>query len=171
MARMYAPAARVVAATERREIATYRCFASAQRSVACLSAHGFPVEETAIVAEDLQPFERVAGNRGVGRALRDGAGPGAFTGAFFGLAVGLFDRSDPLTSGMAMAVYGLLFGTLVGALFGLFNHAATGGGRAPAAAGGFRAGRYTVVVDDADADRAAALLAELATGPRERRRD
>lgn len=170
MAQACSPHQRVVAAAERREIATYRGYAEARRAVDFLSDRGFPVGWTAIVAEDLQPVEQVAGKSDGGRALREGAGTGAFTGAFFGFAVGLFDPLAPLNSGLTLVPYGLLFGAAVGALFGLFASVAIGGRRDVTPASGFRAGRYTIVVDDVIADDAAQLLAGPARVPRRLRR-
>lgn len=67
-------------------------------------------------------------------------------------------------SGLLLALNGLVFGALVGALFGLLVHAARRGRRDFASVSFMQPSRYDVVADDAVADEAVRLLAELPSG-------
>jgi hypothetical protein len=59
-----------------------------------------------------------------------------------------------------LAIYGLLWGAVVGALLGLVLHALSGGRRDFASVGGVRATRYELMVDDEVADEAARILSQ-----------
>ena len=58
-------------------------------------------------------------------------------------------------------MYGLVLGALVGALFGLLVHAAQRGRRDFASVSFMQPSRYDVVADEAVADEAVQMLAEL----------
>jgi hypothetical protein len=67
---------------------------------------------------------------------------------------------DLLVSGLLLAFYGLLFGALIGAAFGLVSHALSGGRRDFSSVGAMRAESYDVVADDEVAESAARRLSE-----------
>lgn len=143
----------------RREVvATYGTYAEAQSAVDRLADEGFAVERVSIVAEGLRFEEQVTGRKGYGRAALEGFGAGAFPGALIGFVFGLFSLIDPLVSGLVLAFYGLVFGGLLGAVFGLISHAFSGGRRDFSSVGSVRAERYEVVVDEEVADDAARRL-------------
>jgi hypothetical protein len=145
----------------RRTVATYSTYAEAQRAVDYLSDQKFPVEHVAIVAEGLRIVEQVTGRLTYGRAALNGALTGAVIGGFFGFFFGLFSFIAPLISALALALYGMLYGAAVGALLNMLFHALSGGERDFSSVGGVLAERYDVVVDEAYADEAARLVAQL----------
>ncbi|MGY6024881.1 general stress protein [Streptomyces spinosirectus] len=104
------------------------------------------------------------GRMAPGRAVRRGAASGALPGALTGWTFGLLDRPDPVGSALLLALYGLVFGALVGALSGLLMHTARRGRRDFASVSSMRPGRYDVVADDAVADEAVRLPAALPSG-------
>jgi len=148
----------------RRAIASYPTYQEAERAVDHLSDQGFPVERVAIVGQDVRLVEQVTGRMGPGGAALRGAANGALPGALIGWIFGLLNWLDPVVSGLLLALYGLVFGALVGALFGLLVHAAQGGRRDFASVSFMQPSRYDVVADDAVADEAVRLLAELPSG-------
>jgi hypothetical protein len=97
-----------------------------------------------------------------GRAALTGAVNGAVIGFLIGWLFGVFNWFDPVVSAFWLAIDGLWFGALVGALLGLLLHALSGGRRDFSAVGGMRANRYEVVVEESVADEAARLLGALA---------
>jgi hypothetical protein len=147
----------------RRRVGSYASYAEAQRAVDLLSDRGFPVERLAIVGSDLQLVEQVTGRLDLGRAALAGASSGAFTGGVFGLIFSLFLTDDAGVGVLAVVLYGIVIGALLGAAFGMAGHAMTGGQRDFSSVSGVQAARYDVVADDAVADDAVRLLAE-ATG-------
>jgi hypothetical protein len=138
-----------------RSVASYATYDEAQRAVDKLSDDGFPVENATIVGTDLRLVEQVTGRLTTGRAALAGAGSGAWFGLFLGVLVGLF-TTGPAWLGLLLG--GLVIGAVWGAVFGFFTHWATGGRRDFSSERGIVAGRYDVMVTDAHADRARALL-------------
>lgn len=108
--------------------------------------------------------EQVTGRMGRDGAALQGAARGALPGALIGWIFGLLNWLDPVVSGLLLALNGLVFGALVGALFGLLVHAARRGRRDFASVSFMQPSRYDVVADDAVADEAVRLLAELPSG-------
>ncbi len=149
-------------ARPRQAIATFSSYAEAERAVDYLSDHGFPVERTAIVGRDLEYVEQVTGRMTYARAALNGALSGAMIGFLIGWLFGVFNWFNPVVSSFWLAIDGLWFGALVGALMGLVVHALSGGRRDVSAVGSMRANRYEVVVEESVADEAARLLDELA---------
>jgi hypothetical protein len=144
-----------------RTVASYSSYAEAERAVDFLSDRKFPVERTAIVGRDLEYVERVTGRMGYGGAALRGALTGAIVGFLVGWLFGLFDWFDPIVSAFWLALDGLWFGALVGALFGLLSHALLRGRRDFASVAAMRANRYDLLVDDEVADEGARLLTEI----------
>lgn len=142
----------------RRTVASYRTYAEAERAIDHLADRAFPIHRTAIVGEGINLVEQITGRLGYGRAALNGAVSAAVAGAFFGFVFGLFNWITPILSGLTLALYGLLYGGLIGAVFGLVVHAMSGGRRDFTSASGFRADRYSVMVDQEVADEAARIL-------------
>jgi hypothetical protein len=145
----------------RRVVATFSSYEEAERAVDYLSDHGFPVERSTIVGRDLEYVEQVTGRMTYGRAALGGALSGAVIGFLIGWLFGVVNWFDPVVSSFWLAIDGLWFGALVGALMGLVTHALSGGRRDFSAIGGMRANRYEVAVEESVADEAARLLGEL----------
>ena len=145
----------------RRTVASYSSYAEAEHAVDFLSDRKFPVERTAIVGRDLEYIEQVTGRMSYGGAALRGAVTGALVGFLVGWLFGLFDWFDPIVSAFWLALDGLWFGAIVGALFGLLTHAMLRGRRDFASIGAMRANRYDLVVDDEVADEAARLLTDI----------
>src|SRR4051812_10594521 len=147
--------------TPRRAVATFSSYRDAERAVDFLADRRFPVEHTAIVARDLEYVEQVTGRMTYGRAALSGALSGAMIGLLIGWLFGLFNWFDPVVSAFWLALDGLWFGALVGALMGLITHALTGGRRDFAAVGAMQARHYDVLVDEPFAEAAERVLGEM----------
>lgn len=139
--------------------ASYNVYEHAERAVDRLSDEGFAVERVSIVANDLCFVEQVTGRVSYGRAALQGAASGAVAGTLFGFVFGVLRLVDPLVSGLTLALFGLVFGAVVGAVIVLIGHAASGRDRDFSSAGGMRADRYDVMVDEPVAEDAARVLA------------
>lgn len=140
-------------------VASYADYAGAQRAVDFLSDEKFPVEHTAIIGSDLRMIELVFGRLNYGRAALAGAGSGAWFGLLVGLFLGLFTPGG--ANVVALLLWGLLFGIVAGAIFGLVGHALSGGRRDFISRQQLSAGRYDVVVDSAFANQARTVLEQL----------
>jgi hypothetical protein len=132
-------------------------YAEAQELVDRLSDAGFPVERVRIVGTGLRSVEQVTGRLTKGRA----AAGGAFTGAWFGLLIGLLFAIFVIGPfGLGVLLSSVIFGSLWGALFGFVAHWATRGRRDFSSVRGLEAERYAVQVDagyEADAARVAGI--------------
>lgn len=113
----------------RRVIASYNSYAEAEAAVDHLADRRFPVERIAIVGRDVNLVEQVTGRLTYLTAAAEGAAAGALPGALIGWIFGLLDWVDPLTSGLLLAIYGLLFGAIVGGLLSLAMYAMQRGRR------------------------------------------
>ncbi len=143
----------------RHSLGSFPQYEHAQAAVDHLSDTGFPVEKVAIVGADLRLVEQVTGRLTRGRAAAAGAASTAWLGFLFGFFVGLF--ADSSTAVFGLALYGLVFGALAGAVLGFAAHAATGGRRDFSSMTGIAATRYEVLVDPAAAGEAERLLAQM----------
>ena len=106
------------AITRQPEIAEYATYLEAQATVDRLSDGHFPVERLTIVAKGLRVVERITGRRGYKEAMFSGMATGAFLGAVIGFFFGIFDWFAPITSGIVLALNGLIFGALAGLVVG-----------------------------------------------------
>ncbi|MET8808927.1 hypothetical protein [Streptomyces sp. NPDC004546] len=70
---------------------------------------------------------------------------------------------DPVLSALLLALYGLIFGVIGGALFGMLLQALQGGHWDFASLRSMQPSRYEVVVDEAVADEAVRLIGGLQT--------
>jgi hypothetical protein len=144
---------------QRRTLAVFDDYESAQRAVDHLADRDFPVERTSIVGRDLRYVEHITGRATIGTAALLGALHGATLGALFALSFGLiFTFSSPDPALPLLVIYGTLAGAALGAAFGAMAHAARGGERDFASARALTADRYELLVDADVADRAAELL-------------
>ena len=143
---------------ERREVASYDNYAEAQRAVDALSDNKFPVEHTAIVGEGLKFVEEVTGRLNWARALSNGAGSGALSGVIIGFFFSFFTVGP---DALALALYGLFVGALVGAVLSAVGYALSGGKRDFTSVNQMKAETYKVMVDVELASEAAAIIAKL----------
>jgi hypothetical protein len=153
-----------VATQRRTAVAVYPTYREAERAVDYLSDNGFPVERTAIVGRDLRFVEQVTGRLTSGRAAFRGAVTGAIVGFLVGWLFGVFDWFNPVVSSAWLAIDGLWFGAIVGALAGLLAYALTDGRRDFTSVGAMQADRYEVLVDGDLAEEARRLITELDGG-------
>lgn len=149
---------------QRRTIASYESYSEAERAVDYLSDKGFPVERVAIIGSDVKLVEQVVGRLNYGGAALRGAGSGALTGLLIGWLFAVFNWFTPLLAAFTLVIYGLVFGAVIGALFGLAMHALQRGRRDFASVRAMMPTRYEVVADDEVADKARNLLATMKAG-------
>jgi hypothetical protein len=145
----------------RRTVGSYATYAEAQRAVDRLSDREFPVERLAIIGSDLRIVEQVTGRLDYWRSALAGASSGAFTGGLFGLIFSLFLTDDAGVGVAGVVLYGILIGAGLGAVFGVFGYAMTGGQRDFSSVSGMQAARYDVVADEEVAEEARRLLTEV----------
>jgi hypothetical protein len=143
-------------------VGSYDKYEEAQRAVDYLAENDFPVREVTIVGVDLMLVERVTGRLSWGRVLSTGAASGAWFGLFVGLLLSFFDtRSGP--------IYPILVGLAAGVLFGLIfaaaGFASTRGRRDFQSASQLVAGRYDVLCQPRNAEKARDLIAKLSMRP------
>lgn len=141
-------------------VASYSTYVDAEKAVNALAESGFPVEGVTIVAGDLRFVEQVTGRRSYGAAAIEAAPIGAITAALVGFLLGIFSQIAPLSTGLALAFWGLLLGAIVGALVGVLGHALAGRRRDFSSRATLDAGRYDVM---APADVAGEARGRLAT--------
>jgi heat induced stress protein YflT len=148
-------------AARRTAVALYSNYRDAERAVDYLSDNDFPVERTSIVGRDLKYVEQVTGRMTNGRAAVNGAVAGALVGFLVGWLFGVFDWFNPVVAAGWLALDGLWFGAIVGAVAGLIAHMLTGGRRDFAGVRTMTADRYEVLVDADLAEEATRLLAQM----------
>jgi hypothetical protein len=146
----------------RRAVATFRSYEDAERAVDRLADQGFPVDRVAIVGRDLRLVEQVTGRMTYGRAALGGALSGAVIGFLIGWLFGVFNWFDPVVGSLWLALDGLWFGAVLGALIAILLHALSGGRRDFASMPRLSADHFDVVVDDEVADAAQRLVAASA---------
>ena len=137
-------------------IGSYPTYAEAQRAVDYLSDQQFPVQQVTIVGVDLMQVERVTGRLTWPKVLGGGVITGAWLGIFIGLVLGLITQN-----------YGgaLLTGVIAGVFFGMITsavpYAMARGTRDFSSTMQLVAGRYDVLCDPQNAEKARDLLARL----------
>jgi hypothetical protein len=144
-------------------VGSYATYAEAQRAVDHLADSEFPVGDVTIVGVDLMLVERVIGRLTWGRVLLSGAASGAWFGLFVGLLLGLFSTGQ---NAFGPILVGLVSGVLFGAVFAAVGYGATRGRRDFTSSSQMVAGRYDVLCQPRNAEKARELLAKLAMGPR-----
>lgn len=143
-------------------IGSYATYAEAQRAVDHLADNEFPVQDVTIVGVDLMLVERVLRRLTWGRVLAGGAASGAWLGLFVGVLLSLF--SEPGASYLGPILVGLITGIVFGMVFAAVGYAASRGRRDFASANQLVAGRYDVLCQPRNAEKARDLLAKLSLG-------
>jgi hypothetical protein len=143
-------------------VGSYATYAEAQRAVDHLADSEFPVGDVTIVGVDLMLVERVIGRLTWGRVLLSGAASGAWFGLFVGLLLGLFSTGQ---NAFGPILVGLISGVLFGAVFAAVGYGATRGRRDFTSSSQMVAGRYDVLCQPRNAEKARELLAKLAMRP------
>jgi hypothetical protein len=137
-------------------ISSYPTYAEAQKAVDYLSDNEFPVEQVTIVGVDLMQVERVTGRLSWPKVLGGGVLTGAWLGIFIGLVLGFFSPS-PWSSLLTGLVAGIFFGLITSAI----PYAMARGTRDFSSTMQLVAGRYDVLCDPKNAERARDMLARL----------
>jgi hypothetical protein len=140
-------------------VASYETHGQAARAVDHLADHRFPVERTAIVGRGLTSVESIGRMSWRDSTLRT-VGAWATAGALLGWILGLLDWASPLRAAFSLALWGLLFGGVLGLAGGLLVRAFAGDGH-PARVTHtqtYRADSYDLLVDSEVAERARSML-------------
>jgi len=144
-------------------IGSYSTYQEAHRAVEYLAGNEFPVREVTIVGVDLMLVERVIGRLSWPKVLGTGALSGAWFGLFVGLLLGMF---SPGAVSFWPILVGLAAGVVFGLVFAAVGYATTrSGGREIASASQLVAGRYDVLAQPRNAEKARDLLGKLAMRP------
>lgn len=125
-------------------VSTYDSYQNAQLAVDALARANFPVNQVAIVGNDIKSVERVTGKLTYGRV----ALMGALTGAYFGLFLSLI----LLLTGPEGGLGGIFFAAIVigagfGMLFGVLSYAMNRNRRDFSSVMQLVAGRYDLITD------------------------
>jgi hypothetical protein len=142
-------------------VGSYATYEEAQRAVDHLADADFPVRDVTIVGVDLMLVERVIGRLTWGRVVGSGAASGAWFGLFVGLLLSLFTAGG--TSFVPILV-GLASGVVFGIVTAAVGYGASRGRRDFTSASQLVAGRYDVLCQPRNAEKARELLAKLAMG-------
>lgn len=142
-------------------VGSYATYAEAQRAVDFLADENFPVRDVTIVGVDLMLVERVIGRLTWGRVLMSGGASGAWLGLFVGLVLALV---SPGASSVAAILVPLAIGVLFGMVFAAVGYGASRGRRDFTSASQMVAGRYDVLCQPRNAERAREMLGKLAMG-------
>ncbi len=137
-------------------IGSYPTYAEAQKAVDYLSDQEFPVQQVTIVGVDLMQVERVTGRLTWPKVLGGGVITGAWLGIFIGLVLGFFSPNP-----WASLITGLIAGVIFGLITSAIPYAMARGTRDFSSTMQLVAGRYDVLCDPQDAEKARDLLARL----------
>jgi hypothetical protein len=137
-------------------IGSYPTYAEAQKAVDYLSDQQFPVQQVTIVGVDLMQVERVTGRLTWPKVLGGGVLTGAWLGIFIGLVLGFFSPNpwNALATGL---IAGIFFGLITSAI----PYAMARGTRDFSSTMQLVAGRYDVLCDPQNAEKARDLLGRL----------
>ena len=133
-------------------VGSYPTYAEAQRAVDYLS-----VQQVTIVGVDLMQVERVTGRLTWGKVLGGGVLSGAWLGLFIGLVLGFFSPNP-----WGALITGLVAGVFFGLITSAVPYAMARGTRDFSSTMQLVAGRYDVLCDPQNAEKARDLLARLA---------
>jgi hypothetical protein len=142
-------------------VGSYATYEEAQRAVDHLADQDFPVRDVTIVGVDLMLVERIVGRLTWGRVMLSGAATGAWFGLFVGLLLALF---SPEAGPFGPILVGLASGVVFGVVFAAVGYGASRGRRDFTSASQMVAGRYDVLCQPRNAEKARELLAKLAMG-------
>ena len=137
-------------------IGAYPTYAEAQAAVDYLSDQQFPVQQVTIVGVDLMQVERVTGRLSWPKVLGGGVLTGAWLGIFVGLVLGLLGGNQ-----MGALLTGLIAGIIFGLITSAIPYAMAKGTRDFSSTMQLVAGRYDVLCDPQNAERARDMLARL----------
>lgn len=143
-------------------VASYAKYEEAQRAVDHLADNDFPVADVTIVGVDLMLVERVIGRLTWGRVLVAGAGSGAWIGLFVGILLSLFTAQTG--AGLGAILTGLGIGIVFGVVSAAITYGASRGRRDFTSASQLVAGRYDVLCQPRNAEKAREMLGQLALG-------
>jgi hypothetical protein len=139
-------------------VGSFATYEEAQRAVDYLADHEFPVGDVTIVGVDLMLVERVIGRLTWGRVLGSGAASGVWMGLFVGALLAYFNHYA------SALIVGVVAGVLFSVVFAALSYALTRGRRDFTSASQLVAGRYDVLSQPRNAERAKDMLAKLAMG-------
>lgn len=137
-------------------VGSYPTYAEAQKAVDYLSDNQFPVQQVTIVGVDLMQVERVIGRLSWGKVIGGGILSGAWLGVFIGLLLGLFSNN----LGQSLAI-GVLAGVIFGLITSSIPYAMAKGTRDFSSTMQLVAGRYDVLCDPQNAEKARDMLGRL----------
>jgi len=137
-------------------VGSYPTYAEAQRAVDYLSDNQFPVQQVTIVGVDLMQVERVTGRLTWGKVIGGGMLSGAWLGVFIGLVLGFFSPNP----GQSLAI-GVLAGVVFGLITSSIPYAMAKGTRDFSSTMQLVAGRYDVLCDPQNAEKARDMLSRL----------
>lgn len=140
-------------------VGSYATYEEAQRAVDHLADSDFPVRDVTIVGVDLMLVERVIGRLTWGRVLASGAASGAWFGLFVGLLLSLVSQGG---NSFGPILLGLGFGLVFGLIFAAVTYGFSRGRRDFQSVSQLVAGRYDVLCQPRNAEKARELLAKLA---------
>jgi hypothetical protein len=139
-------------------VASYETHGQAARAIDYLADRRFPVERTSIVGRGLTSVETI-GRQSWRDSTLHTAGVWAVTGALLGWIFGLLDWASPVRAAFSLALWGLLFGAVLGLIGGLLVRAVAGGRKQRITRShSYRADSYDLLVDTEIADRARSML-------------
>jgi hypothetical protein len=142
-------------------VGSYATYEEAQRAVDHLADEDFPVRDVTIVGVDLMLVERVIGRLSWGRVLMSGAASGAWLGLFVGLVMALV---TPGAANIAAVLVPLGIGVVFGMVFAAVGYGTSRGRRDFTSASQMVAGRYDVLCQPRNAEKAREMLGKLAMG-------
>ena len=137
-------------------VGSYPTYAEAQKAVDYLSDNQFPVQQVTIVGVDLMQVERVIGRLSWGKVIGGGILSGAWLGVFIGLLLGLFSNN----LGQSLAI-GVIAGVIFGLITSSIPYAMAKGTRDFSSTMQLVAGRYDVLCDPQNAEKARDMLGRL----------
>ena len=138
-------------------VGSYPTYAEAQRAVDYLSDQQFPVQQVTIVGVDLMQVERVTGRLTWPKVLGGGVLSGAWLGLFIGLVLGFFSPTPWARAGHRRDRRCLLRADHFRVPYSMAR-----GTRDFSSTMQLVAGRYDVLCDPQNAEKARDLLARLA---------
>ena len=142
-------------------VGSYAKYEEAQRAVDHLADNEFPVADVTIVGVDLMLVERVIGRLTWGRVLATGAASGAWLGLFVGLVL---VAALAARRGLSSILTGLAIGVVFGVVSGAITYGASRGRRDFTSQSQLVAGRYDVLCQPRNAEKARDMLGKLAMG-------
>ena len=143
----------------REPLMTASTYEAAVEAVDALADAEFPVERVTIVGHGISTVETITGRYGWTRALGTGALNGGLIGLFFGLLFDWWGALTPSTAWGWLALWGMAYGVVLGALVGLILYAFSGGARRDfSSARSLEADRYELQLEGDGRDQALRIL-------------